>query len=206
MMRLCLAVHAGSCIIFTAVLSVIVLKRRLNWLHCTGNPLSPSCRSSPGSALALMLCRHGLCQHASWQSARAPSSDAECLHQAGEACLLSSVRLAGIQPSNGGSDCVHDMHDCAGICLTLLAVVIVSLVNIVYPPPPICPPGDPACLQAPLPPWAGQHHRGGGAWGELAALLHGRPGAAQVPLLLACILTWDISRLGSAPGYISGGG
>ena len=28
--------HTGSCIIFTAVLSVIVLKRRLNWLHCTG--------------------------------------------------------------------------------------------------------------------------------------------------------------------------
>ena len=28
--------HLGSCIIFTAVLSVIVLRRRLNWLHLTG--------------------------------------------------------------------------------------------------------------------------------------------------------------------------
>ena len=37
---------------------------------------------------------------------------------------------------------------CAGICLTLVAVLIVSLVNVVYPPPPLCPPGDPACLQA----------------------------------------------------------
>ena len=38
----------------------------------------------------------------------------------------------------------------AGICLTLVAVVIVSLVNIYYPPPQqACPPSDPACLQQP---------------------------------------------------------
>ena len=39
-----------------------------------------------------------------------------------------------------------------GICLTLVAVVIVSLVNIYYPPLQSgCPPSDPACLgQLPL--------------------------------------------------------
>ena len=74
----------------------------------------------------------------------------------------------------------------AGICLTLLAVVIVSLVNIIYPPPPICPPGDPACLQGGLP--AGHAQPGGAAaWGRLAALLWGRQAAAaQVsPALLS---------------------
>ena len=126
--------HAGSCIIFTAILSVIVLKRRLNWLHCTGALL--------GSAHL----------------------------RTKKPCTPPIMQMLGLSVAG------NPPRMRAGICLTLLAVVIVSLVNIIYPPPPICPPGDPACLQGGLP---GQAQPQAGTWDGLTALLAG--GGARAP-------------------------
>lgn len=133
--------HAGSCIIFTAALSVLVLKRRLNWLHITGELLCNACMQTifclaPSSLLHSLFTR--ICAAYAQLS---PAKQSILIHVA---CVIVSH--------------TDDVSLLAGIVLTLMAVVIVSLVNIIYPPSP-CPRSDPACMSAHGPdPHSSNHH------------------------------------------------
>ncbi len=132
--------HAGSCIIFTAALSVLVLKRRLNWLHITGELLCNACMQT---TFCLAPCRllHSLFIICAAYAQLSSAKQSVLIHVT---CMIMSN--------------TDDVSLLAGIVLTLMAVVIVSLVNIIYPPSP-CPRSDPACMSAHGPdPHSNGHH------------------------------------------------